>query len=90
MVHIITYDLRKPGQNYEALLKRLRERGAVRLLESVWIQSSVETPASVRDDLVKFIDTNDRLLVAEVKNNAAWRNLMVSDAEVKTIFAKAR
>ena len=36
----ITYDLDKPGQNYEQLISRLRRRGAVRVEYSQWLADS--------------------------------------------------
>jgi len=40
-----------------------------------------------RDDLRRFLDTNDGIVVAEIKNHAGWRNLLISDAAVMKLFA---
>jgi hypothetical protein len=72
---LITYDLRKPGQNYQPLWDRLEALGAVRALESVWVLKTAASAAAIRDDLLRFIDANDRLLVAII-TSAAWHNLI--------------
>ena len=67
MIHIISYDLRQPDRDYETLWKALSEIGARRVLQSVWaVKSNGKTPAKLRDQLKRYIDENDRLLVAEV------------------------
>jgi hypothetical protein len=78
----VTYDLKKPGQNYPELWKRLTELGGVRLLESVWllIGDDASSAAGLRDILRHHIDRNDRLLV--VTGEAAWVNLMADPSKV--------
>ena len=71
----VSYDLRKPGRNYESLWKRLGDWGATRVLQSVWIIDRQTTAAQIRDDLAHHIDTNDGLLVTGLTGEAAWRNL---------------
>jgi hypothetical protein len=71
----VSYDLRKPGRNYEALYTRLADWKAVRVLQSVWIIETASTSESIRDDLAKYIDANDGLLVTGLTGEAAWKNL---------------
>lgn len=78
---VVSYDLRKPGQNYEPLWKRLAEWKAVRVLESVWIIRWDSTAEKIRDDLGKYIDANDGLLVAALTGESAWRSLRGNSAE---------
>ena len=67
MIHIISYDLRQPGRNYDALWEELSKIGGKRVLQSVWaVKRNGKTPAMLRDQLKRYIDENDRLLVAEV------------------------
>ena len=62
--YMISYDLLKPGQNYEALWERLRELGARKILYSQWVlRTASMTALQIRDDLTRFVDANDRLLV---------------------------
>jgi hypothetical protein len=60
---LISYDLRIPGRNYQPLYGRLAEWSAIRVLESVWVANVNANVAEVRNDLQRFIDGNDGLLV---------------------------
>jgi hypothetical protein len=83
----ISYDLDKPGQDYSDLIKRLKELGATRVLLSDWLfPHDNTTPKAIRDDLDRFLDSNDRIIVAQLHNNAAWRNLLASNADVLALF----
>jgi hypothetical protein len=75
---LISYDLDKPGQNYDKLINRLKEHGAFRVLFSQWALKTTWTAVELRDDLKTYMDSNDRLLVTEVASWASWR-LMDSD-----------
>lgn len=74
-VHVVSYDLRKPGRNYQSLYDRLSDWKAFRILESVWIIKSESKAIDICNDLRKYIDNGDGLLVAELTRNAAWCNL---------------
>jgi hypothetical protein len=75
---LISYDLDKPGQNYDKLINRLKEHGAVRVLYSQWALKSTWTPVHLRDDLKLFMDSNDRLLVTEIVD---WASFRLMDSE---------
>ena len=79
----VTYDLRKPGQNYDGLIERLRQIGAIRPLESYWVLQSERSAAAIRDDLARYIDANDRLMVAGLTGEAAWTNSMVLNGQLQ-------
>jgi hypothetical protein len=71
----VSYDLRKPGRNYESLWKRLGEWGATRVLQSVWIIDRQTTAVQIRDDLQRHMDDNDGILVTGLTGESAWRHL---------------
>lgn len=76
MDNLITYDLRRPGQDYTTLTVELERLGAHRILESVWfLKNTSNTALQLRDHLTRFIDGNDRLFVASV-TTWAGRQLM--------------
>ena len=76
MRYSISYDLIAPGKNYDALWAALRNLGAVRILESQWLTSRVETsPLAIANYLLQFMDRNDRIFVTEVPDNYAHRSL---------------
>lgn len=89
MLHWIAYDLDKPGQDYTDLIARLKELKAVRILKSDWLLENTAGPEAVRNDLQRFLDDNDRIMVSEVYNNAAWSNLLASDETVKAMYTRS-
>ncbi len=88
-LYLVSYDLDKPGQDYPALIKRLEEFLAKRILFSQWLMVHTATPEAIRNDLQRFIDKNDRILVVELKNHGAWQRLMISNEDVIAWFKKA-
>lgn len=60
---LITYDLRKPVQNYTNLYAALTRLSAKRSLESVWVMRSTYDAETIANYLKQYIDANDRLLV---------------------------
>ncbi len=79
MRYLISYDLDKPGQNYDAVIEALQTVGAQRVLFSQWIvRWNNTTAANIRSYVWKFMDANDRLLVSCL-DSADWAgmNLMV-------------
>jgi len=81
-LYLISYDLDKPGQNYQQLINRLTQLGAKRVLYSQWLVTSAANAEAIRNDLLRFMDNNDRILVSELRNHAAWKSLMISDQNV--------
>jgi hypothetical protein len=73
-VFVVSYDLRKPGRDYQPLWNRLGEWKAVRGLQSLWFINWNTTAVAIRDDLAKHIDPNDGLFVGRVPESA-WKNL---------------
>ncbi len=67
----VTYDLLKPGKNYDELYAALERLGAKRVLLSVWALTGSHTAVGLRDSLKKHMDSNDRLLVIESADWAA-------------------
>lgn len=86
-LYYISYDLDKPGQDYTDLINRLKQLRAVRILKSDWLLGQNDTdPQAIRNELSRFIDSNDRIIVAELHNNAAWNNLIASGDTVLSMF----
>lgn len=71
---LISYDLTKPGRNYDELYKAIEALGTCwHCLESVWIVVTDLTTAQVRDQLKPHIDGNDKLAV--LKLEGSWATL---------------
>lgn len=68
--YVVSYDLKAPGRDYSNLYEAIK-RGAKwwHYLESTWIIVTNETPQQVWDRLGNHVDTNDRLLIIEVRDN---------------------
>lgn len=72
-LYLLTYDLRKEGQDYKSLYDELKKFNAVRILESVWCFNRFNTNAEgLRNYFKQFIDENDGLFVAEITDWASY------------------
>jgi hypothetical protein len=61
---IISYDLRKPGRNYDSLYSAIKAYGTYASpTESMWLISTNQGANDVRVNLQKHIDPNDKLIV---------------------------
>ncbi|GEN80219.1 hypothetical protein [Actinotalea fermentans] len=78
---LITYDLNKPGQNYDSLYEKIRELGTWwHYLDSTWIVVSSLSPSQAFDRLKPSMDASDRMLVLDITKDtysgwltqAAW------------------
>lgn len=84
MKYVISYDLQRPGQNYEALYNKLRRFNAKRILQSQWVFNCINANAQgLRDYFKKYLDSNDRILVNSLDGTdwAGW-NLLSQVNEV--------
>jgi hypothetical protein len=81
MRYLISYDLLKPGKDYQKLWDALRAVGAVRVLESEWVANhGNSSPLNMANYLWQHMDANDRLLVTEMPDNYAKANLVADPA----------
>jgi len=63
---LITYDLKKEtnSKDYEGIIGIIKKTGDwARLSESSYAVQTEETPKSLYDQLTKFLDNNDKLMV---------------------------
>lgn len=73
-VQFVTYDLRRPGQDYAGLFDSIKALGSWwHCLESVWLVKTHLTSGQVRDALHTHIHSTDSLTVAELSGN--WATL---------------
>jgi hypothetical protein len=83
----VSYDLDKPGQDYTDLIAAIRKLGGERILLSDWLIKGSFTAEQLRDHLTQFMDGNDRIFVAALTGEAAWRNVMLTHEKIKNILA---
>jgi hypothetical protein len=68
-VLLVTYDLRQPGRNYQPVHAYLQRYTHCKQMESVWLLDTTTSTATVRDDLIKLVDANDRLFIARLSGD---------------------
>ncbi len=87
--YIIIYDLRSPGRNYEQLYQAIRNYGTWgKISESAWAIVTSQTSVAIRDNLLKYIDKKDRLMVVRSGLDAAWLNAMASKTWLQANLVK--
>lgn len=70
-IHVVTYDLRSPGKDYEPLLKAIRSYTHCHCLKSAFFIDTSEGADTVRNKLMKLVDSNDQLYVIQMQGNWA-------------------
>lgn len=71
--YLIGYDLNKSGQDYKTLIEEIKKLGKWwHCLDSTWIIKADSSTTIIRDNLKKFIDSNDELLVVCLTGEGAW------------------
>lgn len=73
----ISYDLYKPGQNYDAVIEEIKSLGNwASVHKSLWYVNSSLTASQAATRVWAKMDSNDKLIVVDATtNNAAWNNL---------------
>lgn len=72
MVYMITYDLNSTGQRYNELISAIKKASSgcwCTFWKSSYLIQSPLSPSQITDKLKPYLDSNDRLLVIEVKRN---------------------
>jgi hypothetical protein len=76
---LVGYDLNRPGQDYDELTKFLKSQDSWwHALDSTWIVVTSKTTSELRDEIKRFIDANDTVLVMNVKGDG-WASFGLSD-----------
>ncbi len=80
-VYSISYDLNKSGQNYDGLIKELRKfDGWCHPMKSYWLVCSNRTADQIYEQLKKYLDQNDFIVVMEAsKNHSGWLEKQVCE-----------
>lgn len=63
---LVSYDLKKPGRNYEPVWNYLKKFNHCKALESLWLLDTAKSVTVVRDELKELVDTNDRTFVCRI------------------------
>lgn len=72
MVYLITYDLNKADKDYDGVFKAIKDASTgvwCHFWDSSWLIKSSLSVDDVFEKIKPHLDSNDRCLVIEVKNN---------------------
>ena len=76
MLMLITYDLRQPDRNYDAMYEAIKHCGSAwwHYLGSVWIVNTRFTPQECYDRIKPNMDANDYLFIVDIsqKERQGW------------------
>lgn len=68
--YFISYDLNKQGQDYSGLFDAIKSYGTwLHPLDSTWLISTTDRAEQVFNKLSPHIDSNDRILIMEIKHH---------------------
>lgn len=85
--YLIMYDLNKEGSAYSEANKKLTDRIKALFptywhhLDSTWIVVTELDHKQIRDDLWKYMDSNDELLVVKSSGVGAWNGFTTKASE---------
>jgi hypothetical protein len=69
-MYLVTYDLKKPGQDYKDLHEAIKGCGTWwHYLESTWLLKTSLTATQIFERLQPYLDSNDRILIIRVTPN---------------------
>ncbi|MEU9388611.1 hypothetical protein AB0D86_01240 [Streptomyces sp. NPDC048324] len=67
---MISYDLKKPGQDYTTLIKEIKSLGSwCHALKSTWLVDTLKSSQQVHSALRAHMDSNDLILVVNITND---------------------
>jgi len=91
MKYLVTYDLvgtDETSADYKRLIERLKKYpNWGKAQKSVWLIRSGDDATAIRNELGRYMDGNDRLLVIRVTNGSAWKNLMCTNDWMQSFMA---
>lgn len=67
---VVSYDLKKPGKNYQPVWDYLKKFTYCKPLESFWLLQTTKSVTTVRDELKPLVDANDRVFVCRMATKA--------------------
>lgn len=71
--YLITYDLRKTGQNYDGLIRAIELYPNRHPMQSTWFIKTDASAEAVFNHLKAFVDPNDSIFISEVTaNKQGW------------------
>lgn len=75
MLHLITYDLHSPVQNYSGLISAIKKYPYQKINLSCWVIRTNLTATQIRSTLETYIDSSDNLFVCDFHQ---WSSINLS------------
>lgn len=91
-VYLVSYDIPEDNESYLKIKDLLEKQlGAQTVLESQWLLVHDGEPREIINILKAHIQEGDRLLVQKIRviTDVDWHNLLLSDDQLKNLFADA-
>ena len=86
--YLISYDLIN-RRDYNVLYDAIRSYGTwAKINESLWAIVTTQSALQIYENLIKFVDNDDRLFVIKSGGEAAWINAISSDDWLKSNLIK--
>ncbi|MFZ2280434.1 MAG: hypothetical protein WAW39_21725 [Prosthecobacter sp.] len=81
-LYVVSYDLKKQGQNYPALYKAIKDSGEwLHPLESTWFVYTTTAGDRLRDSIGQHLDSNDKLVVLKVATPGGTQGFTQTELE---------
>jgi hypothetical protein len=78
--YIITYDLNRPGQDYESLINAIKTYSYIKALKSAFFVKTSRSATEIYNHLRPLIDDTDRIFISEITpNHSGWLDKAVID-----------
>lgn len=72
MVYMVSYDLNKPGQNYDDLYQKIKGASTgvwCHPMDSTWIIQSNLTPEGIYNKVKSALDPSDSIFIVQIAQN---------------------
>lgn len=84
MSKIVTYDLCGENKDYKDLIAAIKSYSKwAKVTESSWVIVTDSTCVQIRENLKKFMDSDDRIFVASLTGEAAWTRVICDSDSLK-------
>lgn len=76
--YMVACELTSPGEDYIELIAAIERMGSRwrRCLNAVWVVASERSAAELRAELKPYLGNHDRLIVAQLSAESAWRAML--------------
>ncbi len=84
---IVSYDLNRPGKDYDRLIGAIKALPNAKVSDSCWIVGTGKDAATLYEDLRRHVDSGDALFVGTLAHGAKWGKCADQD-KIKSMLEK--